>query len=87
MESLGKRLQRLRSIKNFSQSDIAKIIGVSPSTYREWEQGRQIKGEPYEKLASIFEVTLTELITGKKTEIEVHIAQIESCVKNIKCLL
>lgn len=87
MESLGKRLHRLRSIKNFSQSDVARIIGVSPSTYREWELGREIKGEPYEKLASAFEVSLSELLTGKSSEVEEYLVRIEDAVKSIRCLL
>lgn len=87
MEDLGKRLTRLRLQKGLSVSDVARKVGVSPSTYREWEQGRQIKGEPYEKLASLFEVSLTELITGKRPQIEVFLKQVESAVKNIRCLL
>ena len=87
MSDLGKRLLNLRLKKGLSLSELARDIGVSPSTYREWEQGRKIKGEPYEKLALILGVSINELLTGKKHKIDVFLEDIESAVKGIRSLL
>lgn len=84
MESLGKRLMRLRTNKNLSQAELARLIGVSSSTYREWELGRDIQGEPYMKLSEILEVSLTELLTGKIATFEEHLLRIEESVKSIR---
>lgn len=46
--------------------EAALALSVSPSTYREWEYGRAIRGEPYAKIAQIFHVTLSELLLGEK---------------------
>jgi transcriptional regulator with XRE-family HTH domain len=43
---------------------MARAIGVPASTYREWEYGRAIRGEPYVKMAEVLKVSLYELITG-----------------------
>ena len=41
--------------------EAARRIGVPESTYREWEYGRKIRGEPYVKIAKAFGITLSEL--------------------------
>jgi transcriptional regulator with XRE-family HTH domain len=87
MNDLGKRLISLRLQKDLSISEVAKKLEVSPSTYREWEQGRQIQGEPYQKLALLFEVSLTELLTGQRPAIDTYMKQIEDAVKSIRSLL
>jgi transcriptional regulator with XRE-family HTH domain len=66
MEMFASRLRRLREQKQLSIKDIAKAAGVPTSTYREWEYGRLIKGEPYPKLAGVLGVSLHELLTGQK---------------------
>lgn len=64
METLGSRLKRLREIRGLTIAEISSKTGVPVSTYREWEYGRAIKGEPYVQLAEILGVSLHELITG-----------------------
>ena len=65
---LGSRLRQIRNKQGLSASDVAAALGVSASTYREWENGRAIRGEPYVKLAKILQISLTELLTGEMTE-------------------
>ena len=88
MESLSKRLQVLRLKQGFSQKEVADQLGIAPSTYRDWEYGKQIKGEPYVDLAGVFQVSLTELLTGNKgdisTKILADLKQIERVVESIK---
>lgn len=67
METMGERLKRLREGKNLSISEVSRMTKIPISTYREWEYGREIKGEPYAKLAAVFNVTIHELITGEST--------------------
>ena len=42
--------------------EAARHIGVPESTYREWEYGRKIRGEPYLQIAKAFGVSLDELL-------------------------
>ena len=65
-ESLGQRLKRLREKNNLSVKEVAQALGIPVTTYREWENGRKIVGEPYPALAELFEVSVYELITGEK---------------------
>ena len=67
MEKLGDRLKRLRSENGLSVKQVADFLAIAPSTYREWENGRQIRGEPYGQLAKVFKVEVGELITGKRS--------------------
>jgi transcriptional regulator with XRE-family HTH domain len=64
VEGIGNRLKRLRLKCGLSQKEIAIRIGISGSTYRDWEYGNQIMGEPYSRLAEVFGVTLTEILSG-----------------------
>ena len=66
--SLGTRIRKLRNNRSLSATEVANSLGVSVSTYREWENGRAIRGEPYAKLAKILQVTLSELLTGETSE-------------------
>lgn len=38
------------------------------TTYREWEFGRAIQGQPYMAMAEVLGVTLSELMTGDETD-------------------
>lgn len=87
MNNLGDRLRILRVTRKLSVSEVAERIGVSPSTYREWEYGRKIKGEPYEKLAKIYSVSLSELLTGKKNTIQDKLSEIEKIIDSIRICL
>lgn len=80
-ESLGERLKKLRAKKGLSVKDVAITIGVPVTTYREWENGRKIVGEPYKQLADILGVSLFELITGEKMAAHSVIDSI-SCIED-----
>ena len=54
---IGFRLKNLRKTKGLKREGLAKIIGVSVSTIRDWEQGiHSIRPETLKRLAEIFEV-------------------------------
>ncbi len=68
MESIGKRLSRLRKRAGLSMKQVSEGIGVPVTTYRDWEYGRAIQGNPYIKLSKVLRVPLYELISGQKPE-------------------
>jgi transcriptional regulator with XRE-family HTH domain len=65
-ETFGQRLKRMRMKRGLTVTEVAMAANVSASTYREWEYGRAIRGEPYVRLAEILGVTLRELMVGER---------------------
>lgn len=68
-ESFGSRLRALRLERNMTVAYFADQIQVPKSTYAEWESGRQIQGEPYVRIAEVCKISLHELFTGEKPEL------------------
>lgn len=68
MNTIHSRLKHYRTQKGFSIQEVSRRTGIPSSTYKEWENGRQIRGEPYAVLAETYQVSLQELITGRKTQ-------------------
>ena len=63
----GKRLKELRLKQNLSLDDISANMGVSLSTYQQWEQGQWVLDEKdYFNLAAVLDVTSEFLIFGKE---------------------
>lgn len=68
MSEIGTRMKKRRLEKGLSLKQISLRAGVPVSTYREWEYGRKIIGEPYLQLSLALEMSLFELITGRKPQ-------------------
>jgi len=85
--NLGERLRALRTSRGLSISEVARAVGIAESTYRDWEYGRQIKGEPYEGLADVLNTSLSFLITGKSHEAVLELEKIEVIAKGLKTKL
>jgi transcriptional regulator with XRE-family HTH domain len=85
-ESFGHRLRRLRVERSLSIEDVARGLEVSSSTYREWENGRSIRGEPYVKMRDLFQVSLEELMTGKGGDSSKALAEVDALEKHVKIL-
>lgn len=91
MEStFGKTLKRIRSDQGLSLSETARRIGVSKSTYHDWEEGRRVLGEPYVKIAEALNTSINELFQIRVTpqeevldELRVLINQVEKISKLI----
>ena len=81
--TFGKRLKSLRIKKGLSISECAKALSVSPSTYREWEYGRSIIGEPYPKMAELFEVSLSDLFGYPRSEVQQHFLLLEKELQDL----
>lgn len=87
METLSQRMKRLRLAKGLSISELSRTIGVPQTTYREWEYGRAIKGEPYLVLAKAFDVSLFELLTGeqpKPAQLLKEIVRVQELIQAIR---
>ena len=60
-DEFSKRLRSLRKSRRLTMRETARLIDVPESTYRQWEYGQAILGEPYSFIAKAFNVTLDEL--------------------------
>lgn len=80
---MAQRLRRYRLKRDLTASEVARGVGVAVSTYREWELGRQIKGEPYFALAKILQVSLSELMGGSESQVQRINSELEEIEKAI----
>lgn len=86
METFADRLKKLRIQKNLSPKQMSTMTAIPLSTYREWEAGRQIKGQPYVKIAQALNVSLYELLTGECAQIHEAIEIVEKLEIDLKKL-
>lgn len=91
MSAISKKLKFHRLRLNLTVKECAEAIQVSPSTYRDWENGRAISGEPYLKMADLFGIGLYELLsenTPKKQtavhELEIKLSEAQRLVHELK---
>lgn len=70
-------MRKRRNEMGLTIATCAKKIGVSQSTYREWEYGRAISGEPYAKIASLLGLSLSELLGRDKAELIIQTEEVE----------
>lgn len=67
--NLSERLLNLRKNKNLSQEEVADIIGVSRQTISKWETGISTpEFDKIEPLCKLYEISVDELVSGKKVE-------------------
>ena len=65
--NLGERIYKLRTEKNLSQGDLADRLEVSRQSISKWENNNAVPDlEKIIALSEIFEVSLDELVKGKK---------------------
>lgn len=58
---LGRRIATLRGRKDLNQSELARILGVTPQAVQHWEKGGGIRQDKFEPLADALGVSLPEL--------------------------
>ena len=77
-----------REEQNLKVKEVAQAIGVAESTYREWENGRKIQGEPYLKISQVLHISIGDLLGVSKREVLqelfLHIETLEKHVKNLR---
>ena len=65
--TLGENIVRLRTNKNWSQSDLAEALEVSRQSVSKWELGKVYPGiDILVQMSDIFDLSLDELIKGDK---------------------
>jgi transcriptional regulator with XRE-family HTH domain len=87
MENFHTRLRHLRKARGLTMKEFANKIGVPQSTYRDWEYGGTISGQPYIRMALILNVSLYELLDGKRQRSNRLLnitVELESLVKELK---
>ena len=62
---MGSLIEKLRKEIKVTQNDVAKEMGVSKSSVCLWEAGQGIKVETAYKLAKFYNITVSELLSGK----------------------
>lgn len=72
MEGFGRKIRKLRLERRISMREAARRIGVAETTYREWEYGRKIRGEPYRRIALTFGVSLEWLLSDSDGEMPIE---------------
>ena len=86
--TLGKRIATLRREKALKQDELAEKLGVSPQAVSKWENDQtcpDISLLPL--LAKILDVSIDELLSGKKTESPVIRILAENERKDIKDMM
>lgn len=64
------RYCEIRDTKGLKDSDVARLSGVTKSTFSDWKAGRyEPKDEKLEKIASVLGTTAKYLRTGKMDEV------------------
>ena len=85
-ELFATRIKRLRLGTRLSLKDMANRLGVPVSTYREWEYGRTIRGQPYMRMAEVLGVSVLELLTGKTPSNQSVFKEIKTIEKHLAML-
>ncbi|HHX8605150.1 TPA: helix-turn-helix transcriptional regulator, partial [Vibrio alginolyticus] len=63
---IGSVLKEARTLKNLSQPDIAKLVGVTKQTYLKWENDvTEPKATQVNKLAEVLGISANEICAGK----------------------
>lgn len=85
---ISKILRERREELGLKVKDIALELEIAESTYREWENGRRIQGEPYLKLSKVLNLPIGSLLGLDQSKLLKNllneINELEKHVKNIK---
>ena len=68
METRGDRIRQLRKARNYSQAELARIVGVTKSAVSQWELGGtfNLKLEPLAKLLRALGTDLPYIVWGDR---------------------
>ena len=66
MTLTGKRLKALREAREWSQADVANLIGVGRTTYLKYENGENKPVRKLNELANLFNVSIDYLLGNEK---------------------
>ena len=86
--NLAKKIRAIREKKKMTMKETAKKVGVSVSTYRDWEYGRKIPASRISKIAKALAISTNELLEELSKKDSKHLEQaiflIEEALKSLK---
>ncbi len=69
MERVGKKIQKVREWRNYTQAYMAAQLGIKQNTYSLWEKGKGLTEEGVEAIAKILDVPVEELLSPEPISI------------------
>lgn len=84
---LGHRLRLFRVNRGLSIESVATKVGVAPSTYREWENGRAVSGNPYAKISDALGVGVYQILgihDESKNQLFACLVELEKSIQHLK---
>ena len=66
--NIGKKIRDLRLQRRMKMTEVAKLIEVSVSTYRDWEYGRKIPAKYLGKIARALSTSVGTLTDEKRID-------------------
>jgi len=65
-QTLGDRLQHLRKMADFTQSEFARKIGISHTQVTRYEKGTLPPADVLDRMATVLEVSIDFIVRGEK---------------------
>ncbi len=82
MVKMGRFLSELRKDHNLTQAELGEKLGVTNKTISRWETGTYMPPvEMLEALSNMYDLTINELLSGKKLSTEEYKEMAESNIK------
>lgn len=82
MVKMGSFLAKLRKEHNLSQAELGEKLGVTNKTISRWETGNYMPPvEMLEELSNMYEMTINELLSGRKLSTEEYKEMAETNIK------
>ena len=87
LEEIGKRLEKIRREKGYTQSQLAEMFGCQRESISYYENGKQLLNtERLLDYMQVFEVSADYILTGKKPQnLENFIREIKSVCDKYEC--
>lgn len=88
---ISEKIKKRRFELGLTAKDVAMQLNVAESTYRDWENGRKIQGEPYVQLSKILNLPLASLFgieqSSEVIQLKMDIDQLSEQVNSIRSRL
>jgi len=79
------RIKELREVKGLTQSDLAKMLGITRSSVNAWEQGISVPSTNYiVELANLFKVS-TDYLLGVNSTATVDVSDLSEADVRLIC--
>lgn len=83
MVKMGSFLAQLRNERNLTQAELGERLGVTNKTISRWETGNYMPPvEMLEELSNMYDMTINELLSGKRLSTEEYKQMAETNIKD-----